>query len=60
MPYKSLDQERYFHANKSKLEKEGVDVKEWDQASKGMKLPKKASVGKTLSDCVSAPKGKGC
>lgn len=41
MPYKSLAQERYFNANKSKLEKEGVDVDEWNQASKGKKLPKK-------------------
>ena len=42
-PYKSLAQEKYFHANKKKLEKQGVNVNEWDQASKGMKLPKKAS-----------------
>ena len=42
MPYKSLAQEKYFHANKKKLESQGVNVKEWDKASKGKKLPKKA------------------
>ena len=41
MPYKSLKQERYFNANRDKLEKKGVDVNEWNQASKGMKLPEK-------------------
>jgi hypothetical protein len=39
MPFKSEAQRRYFEANKSKLEKQGVDVQEWEQASKGMKLP---------------------
>lgn len=42
MPYKSLAQERYFNANRGKLEAQGVNVNEWNQASKGMKLPKKA------------------
>lgn len=41
MPYKSVKQERYFNANKSKLEKQGVNVKEWNDASKGKKLPMK-------------------
>lgn len=41
MPFKSVAQERYFNANKAKLEKQGVDVDEWNAASKGMKLPKK-------------------
>ncbi len=41
MPYKSLAQERYFNVNKGKLEAQGVDVDEWNKASKGMKLPKK-------------------
>jgi hypothetical protein len=43
MPFKSEAQRRYFEANKSKLEKQGVDVEEWEQASKGMKLPERAS-----------------
>lgn len=42
-PYKSLAQERYFNANKKRLEKQGVDVDEFNKASKGMKLPKKAT-----------------
>jgi hypothetical protein len=41
MPYKSLAQERYFNANRAKLEREGVDVGEWNKASKGKKLPRK-------------------
>lgn len=41
MPYKSEAQRKYFHANKKKLEKQGVVVKEWDKESKGLKLPKK-------------------
>lgn len=40
MPYKSRDQENYFNANKQALEKMGVDVNEWNQASKGKNLPK--------------------
>ncbi len=47
MPYKSLAQERYFNANRGKLQAQGVDVNEWNQASKGLKLParKKAKSG---------------
>ena len=41
MPYKSKAQERYFNANKSALEAKGVDVNEWNEASKGKKLPSK-------------------
>lgn len=44
MPYKSLAQERYFNANRAKLEKQGVNVNEWNQASKGEKLPAKVKV----------------
>lgn len=49
MPYKSLAQERYFNANKKKLEAQGVNVSEWNQASKGMKLPKKAKQKKNTA-----------
>ena len=41
MPYKSRAQEQYFNANRKKLERQGVNVDEWNKASKGMKLPKK-------------------
>lgn len=43
MSYKSEDQRKYFNANKKKLEKQGVDVDEWNQASEGLKLPKKVT-----------------
>ena len=42
-PYKSLKQERFFHTATAKAK--GISpatVKEFDQASKGLKLPKKA------------------
>ena len=41
MPYKSLKQERYFNANRAQLERKGVNVDEWNRASKGKKLPMK-------------------
>ena len=51
MPYRSVAQERYFNANKGKLEKQGVDVNEWNAASKGKKLPAKVKQSK--------PRGRG-
>lgn len=39
MPYKSKAQAAYFNIHKSALERQGVDVNEWNQASKGKKLP---------------------
>jgi hypothetical protein len=45
MPYKSEAQQAYFNADRDKLEGEGVDVDEWNAASKGEKLPRR--VGKT-------------
>jgi hypothetical protein len=47
MPYESLAQEGYFHKHKAELEKMGVNVNEWDQASKGKKLPYKVPKGKS-------------
>ena len=41
MPYKSAAQRRYFNANRSKLEAEGVDVDEWNAASKGQDPPER-------------------
>jgi len=41
MPYKSEKQRKYFNANKKKLERKGVNVDEWNRASKGKKVPKK-------------------
>ena len=48
MPYKSLAQERFFNANRAKLEKQGVDVGEWNAASKGKALPKHAAKGRKV------------
>jgi hypothetical protein len=31
MPFKSEAQRRYFEANKEKLERQGVNVKEWEE-----------------------------
>ena len=39
MPYKSKAQEAYFNVNRKKLERQGVNVDEWNRASKGKKLP---------------------
>lgn len=41
MPYASQAQEKFFNANRDKLEKQGVDVDEWNKSSKGKKLPKR-------------------
>ena len=41
MPYKSQAQAGYFHTHKAELEKQGVDVGEWDRATKGKSLPKR-------------------
>ena len=49
MPYKSEAQRKYFNANRDKLEAEGVDVDEWNESSKGKKLPEKAEK-KAMSD----------
>ena len=41
MPYKSMAQEKFFNANRSKMEAQGVNVDEWNAASKSKKLPTK-------------------
>jgi hypothetical protein len=48
MPYKSRAQEKYFNANRAKLEAQGVDVGEWNAASRGAKLPAKLTPGKAM------------
>lgn len=42
MPFKSEAQRKFFNANRAKLEKQGVDVDEWNASSKGSKLPKRS------------------
>jgi hypothetical protein len=39
MPYRSLAQEGYFHTHKKQLSAQGVDIAEWDAATKGKHLP---------------------
>lgn len=46
MPYKSERQRKFFNANRKKLKAQGVDVDEWNEASKGKKLPSKKSKSK--------------
>ena len=41
MPYVSDAQRKYFNANRARLEGQGVNVDEWNQASKGMSLPER-------------------
>jgi hypothetical protein len=43
MPYKSKAQAAYFHIHKKELEKQGVDVGEWDNATRGKELPQKVT-----------------
>ena len=42
MPFKSEAQRRFFEANRNKLQKQGVNVDEWEEASKGLTLPERA------------------
>lgn len=44
MPFKSLAQAAYFNANREKLEKQGVNVGEWNRETKGKKLPKRVKL----------------
>ena len=48
MPFKSKAQQGFFNANKGALESQGVDVDEFNQASKGMtNLPEHVAVNST-------------
>jgi hypothetical protein len=42
MPFKSVAQQKFMFANKDKLEKQGVDVKEWADATDFKNLPERA------------------
>lgn len=64
MPYVSDAQRKYFNANRAKMEAQGVDVDEYNAASKGKELParmprvgvKKVGVGKVRVKKVGARK----
>jgi len=49
MPYKSQAQAGYFHTHEKQLASQGVDVGEWDAATKGKKLPRRAVSSKLVS-----------
>jgi hypothetical protein len=53
MPYKSKAQEAFFNANRAEMERKGVNVDEWNQASKGMKLPKRSKSVTTSNESQS-------
>ena len=40
-PFRSKAQQGYMEAHKKELEAQGVNMKEWESASKGKKLPAK-------------------
>lgn len=56
MPYASKAQEAYFNIHKAELEKKGVNVDEWNKASKGKKLPKHKKGGSYDSKAVALAK----
>jgi hypothetical protein len=58
MPYVSKAQEAYFNVHRKKLEAKGVDVDEWNAASKGKKLPAKVKKGKAIKTGKKPGKGK--
>ncbi len=41
MPFKSKAQQGFMEAHRAELEAHGVNMSEWEQASKGKKLPKR-------------------
>jgi hypothetical protein len=55
MPYESKAQAGYFHTHKAELEKQGVDVGEWDRATKGKHLPARAQTGGTITSIPHQP-----
>ena len=58
MPYVSDAQRAYFNANKKKLEAQGVNVDEWNEASKGKKLPEHAKKHEFAGDHLKHKKKK--
>jgi superfamily II DNA or RNA helicase len=49
MPYKSKAQAAYFNIHRKELERQGVDVDEWNESTRGKKLPDKIKKEKTAS-----------
>jgi hypothetical protein len=44
MPFISRAQQRYFHAHQGELERQGVNVKEWDDATDFSHLPERKNM----------------
>ena len=62
MPFRSEAQRRYFEANREKLQRQGVNVSEWEEASKGLTLPERSRPsglnGKPVKYVKRSPLGK--
>lgn len=58
MPFVSDKQRKFFNANRAKLERQGVNVDEWNRASKGLKLPTYAPRKKKKSPFADAFRGR--
>lgn len=41
MPFKSVAQQGFMESHRKQMEKQGVNMSEWESASKALKLPKK-------------------
>ncbi len=41
MPFKSKAQQGFMESHRAEMEAHGVNMSEWEQASKGKKLPKR-------------------
>lgn len=50
MPYKSAAQRRFFHAAETRGDISKATVDEFDQASKGKKLPEKVGIKKKYTN----------
>lgn len=59
MPFKSRKQAAYFEANKKQLEAQGVNVKEWEQATDFSRLPERAPRRKQITRNQLAPRKRG-
>jgi len=59
MPYASDAQRRFFNANRSELESQGVDVDEWNESSKGKDLPERAGKKKKKKKAAALDRRRG-
>lgn len=57
MPFKSKAQERYFNSHRAELEKQGVNVDEWNASTKGKALPERLGKTRTQKAIASLKRG---